>query len=101
MLNGSGDHNVELISQVCLNDFPALGVREPHQAATVVPEALRSTDLPTLPLPGTDQAALQFGDWITLTAPLIGDVSPTSREWWSLVLDETVDLYNRWLVKPT
>ena len=76
MLNGSGDHNVELISQVCLNDLPALGVREPHQAATVVPEALRSTDLPTLPLPGTDQAALQFGDWITLTAPLIGDVSP-------------------------
>ena len=34
MLNGSGDHNVELISQVCLNDLPALGVREPHQAAT-------------------------------------------------------------------
>ena len=97
MPNGSGSHG-GCDPSVVPQRPPGLGVRDPHQAAAGVPEALGNTDLPTLPLPGTEQGALQFGDWITLATPLIGDASPTSREWWSLVLEETVNLYSRWLV---
>jgi len=55
-----------------------------------------TTQLLSMPQPGNDQSSLQFGDWLTLTAPLVGDISSSSREWWMEVLTETAALYDQW-----
>ena len=47
---GHDGYNLFVISQ----RPPGFGVRDPSQAATGVPEALKSTDLPILPLRGTE-----------------------------------------------
>ena len=61
------------------------------------PEPLRSSDLPLLPQPGTEQSALQFGDWITVVTPMVGDVAGSARGWWNDILREASNLYDRWL----
>ena len=60
-------------------------------------EQLRGSDLPLLPQPGSEQSALQFGDWITVVTPMIGDVAGSARGWWSEILREASNLYDRWL----
>ena len=51
-------------------------------------EPLRSSDLPLRPQPGTEQSALQFGDWITVVTPMLGDVAGSARGWWNDILRE-------------
>ena len=60
-------------------------------------EPLRGSELPLLPQPGTEQSALQFGDWITVVTPMIGDVAGSARGWWGDILQDASSLYDRWL----
>ena len=39
-----------------------------------LPEAMRNLELPQLPSPSTENAALLFGDWLTVITPLMGAV---------------------------
>ena len=62
-------------------------------------ETLRSVDLPHLPL---ETSALGFGDWLTLIDPMIADISYSSGEWWSFVMEEVRKIrktYEDWLQK--
>ena len=76
---------------------PGLGGPDQQQGAASPLEQLRSSDLPLLPQPGSNQSALQFGDWITVVTPMIGDVAGSARGWWSEILREASNLYDRWL----
>ena len=67
-------------------------------APTVVPEAVRSLELPSLPHPATDGAALLFGDWLIVAYPLMSDLSSTSQLWWDGCLEAAQQLYEQWLV---
>ena len=89
MPNGSGGAGV-------LTRPPGLGGQDQH-GLQASPEVLKSAELPLLLQPGGEQSALQFGDWLTLVAPLVGDISNPAREWWGEVLNETTALYDRWL----
>ena len=31
---------------------------------------------------GSEGAALQFGDWLTMVTPLMSDLGPLSKVWW-------------------
>ena len=66
-------------------------------ATTMQSEPMRSSDLPLLQQPGTEQSALQFGDWITVVTPLVGDVAGHARGWWNGILRESAALYDKWL----
>lgn len=59
-------------------------------------ETLRSVDLPPLQL---ETSALGFGDWLTLIDPMIADISYSSGEWWSFVMEEVRKTYEDWLQK--
>ena len=74
-----------------------LGGPDQQQGAASPMEQLRGSDLPLLPQPGSEQSALQFGDWITVVTPMIGDVAGSARGWWSEILREASNLYDRWL----
>ena len=76
---------------------PGLGGPDQQQGAASPMEQLRGSDLPLLPQPGSKQSALQFGDWITVVAPMIGDLAGSARGWWSEILREAPNLYDRWL----
>ena len=76
---------------------PGLGGPDQQQGAVSPMEQLRGSDLPLLPQPGSEQSALQFGDWITVVTPMIGDVAGSARGWWSEILREASNLYDRWL----
>ena len=76
---------------------PGLGGPDQPQGNTTPMEPLRSSDLPLLPQPGTEQSALQFGDWITVVTPMLGDVAGSARGWWNDILREASNLYDRWL----
>ena len=76
---------------------PGLGGPDQQQGAASPMEQLRGSDLPLLPQPGSEQSALQFGDWITVVTPMIGDVAGSARGWWSEILREASNLYDRWL----
>ena len=66
-------------------------------APTVVPEAVRSLELPSLPHPAADGAALLFGDWLIVAYPLMSDLSSTSQLWWDGCLEAAQQLYEQWL----
>ena len=88
---GNFDHNLSYGGQVG-------GAGGYGGAAPIMPaEPMRSSDLPLLPQPGTEQSALQFGDWVTVVTPLIGDVATTARGWWNGILRDAAGLYDRWL----
>ena len=76
---------------------PGLGGPDQQQGLQAAAEPLRSSDLPLLPQPGSEQSALQFGDWITVATPMIGDVTGSARGWWLEILREAAALYDRWL----
>ena len=76
---------------------PGLGGPDQQQGAASPMEQLRGSDLPLLPQPGSKQSALQFGDWITVVTPMIGDLAGSARGWWSEILREASNLYDRWL----
>ena len=76
---------------------PGLGGPDQQQGGAAPMEQLRGSDLPLLPQPGSEQSALQFGDWITVVTPMIGDVAGSARGWWCEVLMEASNLYDRWL----
>ena len=65
---------------------PGLGGPDQQQGAASPMEQLRGSDLPLLPQPGSEQSTLQFGDWITVVTPMIGDVAGSARGWWSEIL---------------
>ena len=82
---------------------PGLHGGQPHgeartPLAPVVPETVRALDLPALPLPSSEGAALQFGDWLTVAYPLMADLSSTSQFWWDGCLSAARELYEQWLV---
>ena len=59
---------------------------KPLESVTAaLPEAMRNLELPQLPSPSTENAALLFGDWLTVISPLMGDLSTSSREFWEWV----------------
>ena len=76
---------------------PGLGGPDLQQGVAQPMEPLRGSELPLLPQPGTEQSALQFGDWITVVTPMIGDVAGSARGWWSDILQDASSLYDRWL----
>ena len=76
---------------------PGLGGPDLQQGVAPPMEPLRGSELPLLPQPGTEQSALQFGDWITVVTPMIGDVAGSARGWWGDILQDASSLYDRWL----
>ena len=76
---------------------PGLGGPDLQQGVAQPMEPLRGSELPLLPQPGTEQSALQFGDWITVVTPMIGDVAGSARGWWGDILQDASSLYDRWL----
>lgn len=57
-------------------------------------ETLRSIDLPPLPQSAN---SLNFGDWLVIVEPIMGDISYSSGIWWSLVMDGVHRAYESWL----
>ena len=77
----------------------AVNVMKPLDSVTAaLPEAMRNLELPQLPSPSTENAALLFGDWLTVITPLMGDLSTSSREFWDWVQREVEVKYNEWLL---
>ena len=62
-----------------------------------VSESLRHLELPTLPVVGSDGAALQFGDWMTMAFPLMSDLGMSAKGWWERSVAAAEDFYGRWL----
>ena len=49
----------------------AVNMMKPLDSVTAaLPEAMRNLELPPLPAPSTENAALLFGDWLTVITPL-------------------------------
>ena len=69
-------------------------------AGPAVSESLRHLELPRLPVVGSEGAALQFGDWLTMATPLMSDLGSLSKVWWERTLEVAEDFYGRWL-EPT
>eukprot|EP00435_Cladocopium_sp_Y103_P005472 s1608_g1.t2 len=62
-------------------------------------EAIRSVELP--PLPGIREGELGgsvVGDWMTLVAPVMKDLSISSCTWWESVTKAAGEAYQRWLL---
>ena len=70
---------------------PLVG-REPM--GEVSSETLRSIDLPPLPQSAT---SLNFGDWLVIVEPMMGDISYSSGVWWNLVMEGVQRAYETWL----
>ena len=62
----------------------------------VATETLRSVDLPPLP---SEASSIQFGDWLATIEPLLADISYSSVEWWSKIMDTVRKAYEAWLVE--
>ena len=95
--HGNGGHRAEHLPQMGQAPVPQGVMERPPGLPAMYGEAVRGTDLPALPLLGGDQAPLLFGDWLTLVAPAMYDLSQGSRQWWDQVIHEVEDLYARWL----
>ena len=77
----------------------AANVMKPVESVTAaLPEAMRNLELPQLPSPSTENAALLVGDWLTVITPLMGDLSTSSKEFWDWVQREVEVKYNEWLL---
>ena len=59
-------------------------------------------ELPVLVSPtGEQNPAMRCNDWIYKIGPLMSDLAPKANAWWSLVLKEAQEAYQRWSVaKP-
>ena len=66
-----------------------LGVGQP------MPEALKVGDLPSL---GSENASIQFGDWLVLARPVMNDIGGSASAWWNDLLAEVDALYGEWLM---
>ena len=60
-------------------------------------EALRNLELPPLPSPNSEGASILFGDWLTMSFPLMADISNSAKAWWEESLTIAQDHYARWL----
>ena len=60
-------------------------------------EALRNLELPKLPAPGSQDASLQFGDWMTAVYPIMCDVAGSAKEWWTQTVSTVEHHYVQWL----
>ena len=58
-------------------------------------EHLRTVELPKLSMDAT--AALQFGDWLSIMDSLMGDLSYSSGDWWTMVRGAVDQCYRDWL----
>eukprot|EP00435_Cladocopium_sp_Y103_P052700 s362_g16.t1 len=62
-------------------------------------ETIRSVELP--PLPGIREGELGgsvVGDWLTLVAPVMKDLSISSCAWWEAVMKASGEAYQQWLM---
>lgn len=50
-------------------------------------------DLPKLQDWCVESAPLDLGDWLTQVEPIMGDLTATSNDWWSTILEEARDWY--------
>ena len=60
-------------------------------------EALRNLELPALPSPNVEGASILFGDWLTMSFPLMADISHSAKAWWEESLSIAQEHYARWL----
>ena len=67
------------------------------QSGTSLTEALRNLELPKLPTPGSPDASLLFGDWMTVVYPIMCDVAGSAREWWTQTVGTVEHHYVQWL----
>ena len=63
-----------------------------------MPEALKVGDLPSLPVLGSENASIQFGDWLVLARPVMNDIGGSASAWWNDLLAEVDALYGEWLM---
>ena len=56
------------------------------------------TTLPKLTSPDPTGGSLEFQDWLDLVGGLMGDLSDSSRLWWSSVMQLARDAYAQWSV---
>eukprot|EP00435_Cladocopium_sp_Y103_P065207 s1247_g27.t1 len=64
-----------------------------------VNETIRSVELPALP--GIREGELGgsvVGDWLTLVAPIMKDLSVSSSSWWETVMKTAGEAYQQWLL---
>eukprot|EP00435_Cladocopium_sp_Y103_P054238 s898_g17.t1 len=57
-------------------------------------ENLRKVELPKL---SPDSTSVDFGDWLAIVGLLMSDLSGTSSQWWSMVLDAAAKTYAAWV----
>eukprot|EP00435_Cladocopium_sp_Y103_P035100 s3371_g9.t1 len=62
-----------------------------------ISESLRHLELPALPVVGSEGAALQFGDWMTMAHPLMSDLGMTAKTWWEKTVGAAEGFYTTWL----
>ena len=84
-----------------LQTMQAQGMRD-KSVVSNAPEAVKpgTTALPMLKAPDPMSGSLDFQDWLELIAGLMGDLSDSSHDWWTAVLQVSRDAYERW-VKAT
>ena len=80
---------------------PDLGSRVVRIGGAAMPsamsEALRNLELPPLPSPNAEGASILFVDWLTMSFPLMADISNSAKAWWEESLSIAQDHYARWL----
>ena len=67
-----------------------------NQAARAQPGS-SLTELPKLPAPGSQDASLQFGDWMTIVYPIMRDEAGSAKEWWTQTVSTVEYHYVQWL----
>ena len=62
-------------------------------------DAIRSSNpvLPRLPQYGTKTSSVDAADWIIEIQPIIGDMSNKATKWWTLTMQSTMKIYEKWL----
>ena len=61
-------------------------------------ESIRTVDLPQLPsIKEGELGGAVLGDWLTLVAPIMKDLSVSSGAWWTAITRGASDAYQRWL----
>ena len=77
--------------------YPLGNQAAPAQPGSSLAEALRNLELPKLPGPGSQDASLQFGDWMTIVYPIMSDVAGSAKEWWTQTVSTVEHHYVQWL----
>ena len=77
--------------------YPLGNQAAPAQPGSSLAEALRNLELPKLPAPGSQDASLQFGDWMTIVYPIMRDVAGSAKEWWTQTVSTVEYHYVQWL----